>query len=76
MGKNQAITAAGKKREARSLPETYGPWQSVYARFAKWRDDGTLEAVFRVLSADADMDKLDASFLAFVYLASIAILLI
>lgn len=23
-----------------------GPWQSVYARFAKWRDDGTLEAIF------------------------------
>lgn len=21
----------------RELPETYGPWQSVYARFAKWR---------------------------------------
>lgn len=25
----------------RELPEAYGPWQSVYARFAKWRDDGT-----------------------------------
>ena len=23
----------------RGLPEAYGPWQSVYARFAKWRDD-------------------------------------
>jgi transposase len=40
------------------LPEVYGPWQSVYARFAKWRDDGTLEAVFRALSADADMENL------------------
>jgi transposase len=34
------------------------PWQSVYARFAKWRDDGTLEAIFRALSADADMQNL------------------
>ncbi len=37
---------------------SYGPWQSVYARFAKWRDDGTLEMVFRELSADADMENL------------------
>ena len=38
--------------------EMYGPWQSVYAQFAKWRDDGILEAVFRALSADADMENL------------------
>lgn len=38
----------------RELPEIYGPWQSVYTRFAKWRDDGTLERVFEVLSQDAD----------------------
>ncbi|MDY5971518.1 MAG: IS5 family transposase, partial [Butyricicoccus sp.] len=42
----------------RELPEAYGPWQSVYARFAKWRDDGTLKAVFRTLSEDADMENL------------------
>lgn len=42
----------------RELPERYGPWQSVYARFAKWRDDGTLECVFRALSRDADMENL------------------
>ena len=42
----------------RELPEAYGPWQSVYARFAKWRDDGTLEVIFRALSADADMENL------------------
>ena len=42
----------------RELPEAYGPWQSVYARFAKWRDDVTLEAVFRALSADAAMENL------------------
>ena len=42
----------------RELPTCYGPWQSVYARFAKWRDDGTLEKVFRALSTDADMQDL------------------
>ena len=35
----------------RELPEVYG-------RFAKWRDDGTLEAVFCTLSEDADMENL------------------
>ena len=42
----------------RELPEAYGPWQSVYARFAKWRDDGTPEKIFHALSADADMENL------------------
>ncbi len=42
----------------RKLPEAYGPWQSVYARFAKWQDDGTLEAIFRALTADAEMGNL------------------
>ncbi len=42
----------------RKLPEVYGPWQSVYAQFAKRRDDGTSEAVFGALSADADMENL------------------
>ena len=42
----------------RELPEAYGPWQSVYARFAKWRDDGTLGRVFHTLSGDTDMENL------------------
>jgi transposase len=25
----------------RDLPERYGPWQTVYDRFARWRRDGT-----------------------------------
>ena len=35
-----------------------GPWQSAYALFAKWRDDGTLERAFHTLSGDADMENL------------------
>lgn len=42
----------------RELPEAYGPWQSVYARFAKWRGNSSLERVFHALSADADMENL------------------
>lgn len=42
----------------RELPACYGPWQSVYARFRKWRDEGVLEKVYRALSADADMENL------------------
>lgn len=40
------------------LPEAYGPWKLVHARFGKWRDDGTLETIFHKLSADADMEAL------------------
>ena len=40
------------------LPGRYPPHQSVYSRFCKWRDDGTLENVFRTLSADADLENL------------------
>lgn len=42
----------------RELPECYGKWQGVYTRFRKWRDEGILEWIFRVLSADADMENL------------------
>ena len=40
------------------LPERYPPHQSVYSRFCKWRDDGTLETVFHALNADADLETL------------------
>ena len=36
----------------------YPPCDRPYTRFAKWRDDGTLEAVFHALSDDADMEAL------------------
>ena len=42
----------------RQLPERYGPWQSDYARFAKWRDDGILENIFNELSKEADTENL------------------
>jgi len=42
----------------RERPEYYGKWQGVYTRFRKWREDGTLEKIFRALSSDADMENL------------------
>lgn len=34
------------------------PWQSVYVRFAKWRDDRTLERIFQALAQNVDMENL------------------
>ena len=32
--------------------------QTVYSRFCKWRDDGTLLKIFEALNADADYENL------------------
>ena len=42
----------------RQISERYGPWQSVYARFAKWRNEGIWEKIFSELSKDADRENL------------------
>ena len=55
---NGMLWIAQSGAQWRELPEAYGPWQSVYARFAKWRDDGTLKKVFRALSEDAYTENL------------------
>jgi transposase len=36
----------------RDAPERYGPWQTLYERFARWTDDGTWERVRRALLAE------------------------
>ena len=33
----------------RDLPERYGPWQTVYDRFSRWRQDGTWAKVLDAL---------------------------
>ena len=35
----------------RQLPHEFGPWSSVWHRFRRWRDTGTLEKVNEVLRA-------------------------
>lgn len=42
----------------REMPERYGKWQAVYARFRKWQENGLLERIFQSLSADSDKENL------------------
>jgi transposase len=38
----------------RDLPERFGPWKSVYNRFANWAKKGHWEAIFRELQLEED----------------------
>ena len=38
------------------MPECYGIWESVYARFRKWTAAGIIEKIFRELAQDADKE--------------------
>lgn len=40
------------------IPERYGSYKTVYSRFCKWRDDGTLLHIFEALNEDADFENL------------------
>lgn len=40
------------------IPARFGPHQTVYSRFCKWRDDGTILHIFQELNADADYENL------------------
>ena len=40
------------------IPERYGSYKTVYSRFCKWRDDGTLLRIFKALNEDADFENL------------------
>ncbi len=42
----------------RQLPECFGSWKTIYSRFCKWRDDGTLQVIFETLCKDADMETI------------------
>ena len=38
----------------RDLPERFGPWKSVYNRFANWARKGHWETIFRALQYEID----------------------
>jgi transposase len=38
----------------RDVPERYGPWKTLYKRFARWEADGTWARIEAVLQTDAD----------------------
>jgi transposase len=38
----------------RDLPERYGPWQTCYDRFARWRRDGTWDRLLAHAQTESD----------------------
>ena len=51
------IARSGARWE--DLPARYGPHQTVYSCFCRWRDDGTLERIFHALGANAELEELN-----------------
>ncbi len=42
----------------RDLPERFGPWQTVYHHFAKWRREGVFAEIVEALQITLDQDGL------------------
>ena len=40
----------------RDIPERYGPWQTVYERHTRWRDDGRLDRLLARLQVRLDAE--------------------
>ncbi len=38
----------------RDLPERYGPWRTVYARFVRWQGDGTWDRLLAHVQTKSD----------------------
>jgi transposase len=42
----------------RDLPSEFGPWNSVYQRFARWSRQGLWHELFAKLAEDADFEEI------------------
>jgi transposase len=40
----------------RDLPERYGSWKTVYDRFRRWAEDGTLQSIVEKLQGELDAE--------------------
>lgn len=40
----------------RDLPDTFGPWNTVFKRFDDWSRKGVFERIFNAVSDDPDME--------------------
>ncbi|WP_423824406.1 transposase [Salinibacter ruber] len=53
---NGIFRADGSGAPWRDLPERYGSWKTVYDRFRRWAEDGTLQSVARKLQGGLDTE--------------------
>ncbi len=51
---NAILWRLGTGAPWRDVPERYGPWQSVYTRFRRWRLAGVWDRVFAALQREED----------------------
>lgn len=42
----------------RDWPDEFGPWQSVYTRFRRWKTRGIWQQIFELLSQDQDEEAI------------------
>ncbi len=55
---NGILWIARSGAQWRELPERYGKWQAIYARFRLWKQQEVFSSVFAALCADADKENL------------------